>query len=473
VCSSDLPLGTLQEVFSGPASQAFGQAQGFGDKQKAVELAAQKQQDTTDLLGRLAEEPPDAEEEALLNQLTLLQGPAFSKQIKENAERSDEKQLASDSALADDMLKISTGLLDQKNPAKRLTLLRGVIAERQRKGLPTNRLAAMLGKTPDAQGAILRQMQVTSEKTGEFFKGRQAKLQSRLKREEEAAKPQPGFTLSTPGAKRFDAAGNVIASLESKAPSEETKTSLIKNMIAAGIDPDSKEGKKIIIQAITKPGVNINLNKENAGLFKTPIGFMLLDPDDPTKGVTPIPGGPKDTSSTENAAKTKMLQTAKKASKGVRSLVFNKDGGLDRANLFNAQFNVPGTDGRELRTRMEFGIQAITRLETGAAMPPEEVENTRTRFMPSVGDSTKIAKIKLDMFDDFLSGTLKLLDPSGRFAGERFQTELDKRSGGESNANSSVKPPPGEENSVFTGNKTPEGFDIFKRPNGSTFAVQP
>jgi len=149
--SRSQPLGTLQEVFSGPASQAFGQAQGFGDKQKAVELAAQKQQDTTDLLGRLAEEPPDAEEEALLNQLTLLQGPAFSKQIKENAERSDEKQLASDSALADDMLKISTGLLDQKNPAKRLTLLRGVIAERQRKGLPTNRLAAMLGKTPDAQ----------------------------------------------------------------------------------------------------------------------------------------------------------------------------------------------------------------------------------------------------------------------------------------------------------------------------------
>jgi len=134
--------------------------------------------------------------------------------------------------------------------------------------------------------------------------------------------------------------------------------------------------------------------------------------------------------SSENAAKTAMLQTAKKAFKGARDLIFDKDGSLNRTNLFNAGFNTPFTDGRKLRNRMEFGIQAITRLETGAAMPPEEVENTRQRFMPTLGDTVDIANLKLKMFEEFLNGTLKLIDPSGRFNAERFDAEFQKRSTG-------------------------------------------
>ena len=79
---------------------------------------------------------------------------------------------------------------------------------------------------------------------------------------------------------------------------------------------------------------------------------------------------------------------------------------------------------------MEFGIQAITRSETGAAMPPEEVENTRTRFMPLIGDTVEIANTKLAMFEEFLGGTLKLLDPSGRFNAERFDAEFQNRTTG-------------------------------------------
>jgi len=245
------------------------------------------------------------------------------------------------------------------------------------------------------------------------------------KRAAEEKRRQP-FTL-TPGQTRFDAEGNVIAQVRPKEPTPETRTSLAKNLELAGIDPQSVEGRQIIKDAITKPGVKIDLNK---GLdFKIPAGTRLVDRNDPTKGVEPIPGGPKDTLSGENAAKAQMLRTAIKASKGIRGLVCAKDGSLDRVNLFNANFATPGTKGRELRNKMEFGIQAITRGETGAAMPDSEVDNTRERFQPSLFDSVKTANLKLKMFDEFLRGNLKLIDPTGRFNTERFNDELTARGG--------------------------------------------
>ena len=36
-----------------------------------------------------------------------------------------------------------------------------------------------------------------------------------------------------------------------------------------------------------------------------------------------------------------------------------------------------------------------------------------------------------------------------------------------------VNPPSGEEAAIYTGDKTPEGYNVFRRPDGSTFAVVP
>jgi hypothetical protein len=249
-------------------------------------------------------------------------------------------------------------------------------------------------------------------------------------------KPLPGFTLS-PGQRRFGPSGEQIASVEEAPQTPEQRTSLAKNLELAGIDPRSPEGIKIITESITKPGVKIDLNK---GVdFKIPNGFMLDKKNGKILGIKPIPGGPKDTLTGENAAKAQMLRTAQKAAKGINKFVFDEDGTLNRTNLFNASFGTPGTAGRELRNKMEFGIQGITRSETGAAMPESEVDNTRERFMPSVFDSVATAKLKLQMFNEFIGGTLKLLDPTGRFASDRFNAELVNR-GGEVAPSSSNQP---------------------------------
>lgn len=179
------------------------------------------------------------------------------------------------------------------------------------------------------------------------------------------------------------------------------------------------------------PSTVVNNNME--GAFKVPPGYMLKDPSNIQAGVTPIPGGPADQVSADAASKAQMLRTAKDQIPLVRKLIFSEEGSPNYKNIGLANTmsgGIPHTTGRQLASAMEVGIQAITRSETGAAMPKDEVDNTRRRFQPSVMDDDKTVKLKIDMYEDFINGNLKLLDPSGRFDSKRFESEFQRRKQG-------------------------------------------
>ena len=236
------------------------------------------------------------------------------------------------------------------------------------------------------------------------------------------------FTLGV-NDRRFDENNNLVATGQEKAASP-TKIERLINARDKAIQSGDQSRVSLIDKAITKEtsaskGINVNIGGEPA--FKVPTGFMLKDASNPALGVTPIPGGPKDKEGGESAGKLQMLRTAETALQGASDLIFNEDGSPDWKNILAASANIPKTEGRELRNQMEFGIQAITRLETGAAMPESEVKNTRERFQPSVYDSPETIKLKMEMFKDFITGTIKLFDPSGRLDDERFMAELNKR----------------------------------------------
>lgn len=163
--------------------------------------------------------------------------------------------------------------------------------------------------------------------------------------------------------------------------------------------------------------------------FKVPTGYRLISAQNPGLGVEPIPGGPADKSTAEQASKIQMLRSAKDGFDQVKGLLFNPDGSINRKNITNADIpviggSVPWTDGRRLRTGLEYGIQAITRAETGAAMPQTEIDNTRSRFMPSSLDDDRTIRMKVEMFEKFVNGSLKLISPSGKFDQQRFSDEL-------------------------------------------------
>lgn len=134
----------------------------------------------------------------------------------------------------------------------------------------------------------------------------------------------------------------------------------------------------------------------------------------------------------EAAAKESMLDVAQaaKEAKDLRKLWFDDAGKFKANNTMSFDTGTflgrIGTDEANLAsTAMEFGIQAITRLETGAAMAKEEIANTKARFMPKYLDSEEIVHLKLDMYDRMLDGTLNLIQ-KGRNPGDKPTFKADK-----------------------------------------------
>lgn len=190
------------------------------------------------------------------------------------------------------------------------------------------------------------------------------------------------------------------------------------------------------------------LSEKNSGPFKETrnengmdyefTGTRDLDGNETIYSKTPKPDSP------EKVAKLQMLKTAQSAyygsqneetgefTGGAKSFIYNEDGTPDKRAILLAALPVPLGDGRPIATRMEFGIQAITRGETGAAMPASEVQNTRVRFMPSVLDSDEDIALKLQMFEMFINGSVDLLDRNQgeggyhKFNPAKYEKEMSK-----------------------------------------------
>lgn len=321
----------------------------------------------------------DVDQQAALLRIGQLAGPAVQQQVRETLERGDAQEIIREQKLAEQRGLDAIRIKNITDPALRSRAIREIAEEKAAEGDDISGLVDLMNMPPAEQ---------------DLFLDSEVRL------------------------------GADFQTLAKNALKPPTKTPLQKNLEAAGVDMQSAEGKALMLKMLAKPGVQVNVGD---GSFKLPPGFKLKEPGNPSAGVTPIPGGPADKLTPEQASKAQMLTTALKASEGIRELVFKKDGTLDLVNILNMRLNTPRSLGRKLKVMMEPGIQAITRGETGAAMPPEEVENTRLRFSPAIGDTPEIVNLKLDMFQDFMTGTLKLIDPSGRFNNARFNSEFEIR----------------------------------------------
>ena len=159
--------------------------------------------------------------------------------------------------------------------------------------------------------------------------------------------------------------------------------------------------------------------------YDIPAGYMLKNPEDPSEGVTPIPGGNKDSMTPEQAGKAQQIRIAQATLPRIEKLLFDEDGSPNRWHI-NTR-GMPFSDGRLMASLYEQGIQAITRSETGAAMPDTELDNTRKRFEPSPLDNAETVNAKWQLFNDFINGTVSFIDPSGRFDDARFDEALKTR----------------------------------------------
>jgi len=182
------------------------------------------------------------------------------------------------------------------------------------------------------------------------------------------------------------------------------------------------------LAALTDTFEKSGIQVASAGKFKIPSGFRLKNQDKPEIGIEPIPGAKdKNQLTPEQSGRLTQILTARKAFDEVKGLMFDEDGTISHTNVINANFNTPHTDGRRLRVGLEQVIQAITRIETGAAMPPEEVNNTRKRFMPTPLDDRETTDLKLELIQSFMDGAVNLIDPNGKLNTEAFDAEIASR----------------------------------------------
>lgn len=139
--------------------------------------------------------------------------------------------------------------------------------------------------------------------------------------------------------------------------------------------------------------------------FKVPAGYMLKDPNDPNKGVKPIPG-------TELEKKVKVGKFTEGQTTAAR-YAYNMVGATDAIDMLEGE----GVTGAGFFTALKRGAGAVgqyamspseqqyvqaqndwiaakLRKESGAAIPPEELEAQRKIYFPMPGDSNAVVKQK-------------------------------------------------------------------------------
>jgi len=96
---------------------------------------------------------------------------------------------------------------------------------------------------------------------------------------------------------------------------------------------------------------------------------------------------------------------------------FNGKGELNRGTAFasNVPFigGIPGTTGRDARQQVRRAIETILRARSGAAVPPDEVDNYMDLYAPSINDTDQGAALKIQRLEEFFSTSLQLMQAPG------------------------------------------------------------
>ena len=134
--------------------------------------------------------------------------------------------------------------------------------------------------------------------------------------------------------------------------------------------------------------------------------------------------------SPEDAGKIAMIDTANKYIPNIDSILLDADGNVrpqsaDALARYNTIARIPivgdwaatnfsEADTQKMAHAFELGIQAITRVETGAAMAASELQNTRARFMPVYGEAPEVTLQKLNAYKYFIKTSRKRISSKNK-----------------------------------------------------------
>ena len=219
--------------------------------------------------------------------------------------------------------------------------------------------------------------------------------------------PGEGFSLS-PGEVRYDAQGRLIAAAPGAVEPPKTRDVLKGNeRVFEQFDPATGQWAEVGRGPAFAPSASTVVN---VGGNKPPANYEWVDPNDPEQGVRPIKGGPAEEFTGTAAAGATLGPGALADVSVLQERLINSDGTLDRETvaMMNAPIigAIPGTEGVDLRARMEGGIEAILRPISGATIQESERSARRAMYMPSITDSDAVARNKLARYQRDLAASL-------------------------------------------------------------------
>jgi hypothetical protein len=144
------------------------------------------------------------------------------------------------------------------------------------------------------------------------------------------------------------------------------------------------------------------------GLPPAPSGFEWVDPNDRSRGLRAIPGGPATQISAEAGGRLALMRTAREGVRSARQLYERAWGSGDLWRQFWA--NVPGVgdvgalsgEQGQAQRSVRLAIEGALRAMTGAAAPESETQRYLEMFLPNSRDTTESAKQKLDALETFM-----------------------------------------------------------------------
>jgi len=188
-------------------------------------------------------------------------------------------------------------------------------------------------------------------------------------------------------------------------------TSMMQNLAAAGLQPGTPEYQQAVMDALTKPSVQINQPKLEAGMIP-------IDPTDLSKGVRPQPGGSKDPMNPRNftGEQRKAAGFADRMIKSQGKLREMEQSGYNPASVgevARGRFGRPAQtkEGKAYQDFQDNFIRAILRKESGAAITAEERSDYGSYF-PQLGDTAEDIARKAAIRDELAGGVAAEAGPA-------------------------------------------------------------
>jgi hypothetical protein len=127
-----------------------------------------------------------------------------------------------------------------------------------------------------------------------------------------------------------------------------------------------------------------------------PSGYLWNDPNDPAKGLSPVPGGPATKLPAETAARLGMIRSFQGQYPALREKLARGDAsGAYDATLGAASIGEQG----DIRRQIDSGAEALLRSLTGAGMNKDEASDYIRRYQFSFTDTAETKVKKLDQLN--------------------------------------------------------------------------